>query len=148
MPHLLHMCVNFFLCIPWLTALFIFFLCIHQLAALFIFFLCVPQLAALFIFIFFLCAPQPAALFIFFLCVLRLAALFIFFLCIPQLAELFIFFFMCSSACCTIHFASSAVFLCSLIEKYVSEVSEDTLERGKLGKFGFSWQYFDFHFVE
>ena len=56
------------------------------------------------------------------------------------------FLFVRSSACCTINFACSAVFLLSLTERY--EVSDDALERGRLGKFGFSQPYFDFDFVE
>ena len=44
-------------------------------------------------------------------------------------------FFVRSSVCCTINFACFAVFLSSLTERY--EVSDDALERGKLGRFGF-----------
>ena len=48
------------------------------------------------------------------------------------------FLFVRFSACCTINFACSTLFLHSLIERYdVSKVSEDALEWRKLGKFGF-----------
>ena len=51
------------------------------------------------------------------------------------------FLFVRSSACCTINFACSAVFLRSSTEIY--EVSDDALEGGRLGKFGFSYPYFN-----
>ena len=44
--------------------------------------------------------------------------------------------FVHSSACCTINFACSVVFLRSLAERYdIYEVSDDAVKRGRLGKF-------------